>query len=157
MNGRRYAVCSCGKKGVDRAAGARRSIRGERGVWGVCGVGLRDGMSPSSRCSVRKTRVQRCFQISSDKRGPGSSIASNGCRAGLCGAGVFTKYSMRPAELGKAYSLAIAPNCACSVECTGTSVPRRNCVWYPGVFGGGTVSISSSVLESCGKCNGGTT
>lgn len=79
MSGGRWVICSWAKKGVDRAAGARRSISG---ACGVCGVGLREGISPSSRCSVRTTRVHKCFQISSDSRGPGSSIEPGD---GLCG------------------------------------------------------------------------
>lgn len=45
--------------------------------WGVkLGLGAGVGINKSSRCSIRNTRVQRCFQISSDSRGPGSSISS---------------------------------------------------------------------------------
>lgn len=48
--------------------------------WGGVNLGLGDGagIDKSSRCSIRKTRVQICFQISSESRGPGSSISSGG-------------------------------------------------------------------------------
>ena len=73
INGRKNPELSWGRKGVDRVADLRPSN------WGVkLGLGASDGIDKSSRCSIRKTRVQRCFQISSESRGPGSSISSGG-------------------------------------------------------------------------------
>lgn len=75
VGGRRLDVLSglvLGKKeGVDRAA-VGLSMRG---------VGLRemDGRrKPAfmSRCSAWRTRIQRCLQMSSERRGPGSSWSS---------------------------------------------------------------------------------
>lgn len=58
---------------MDRVADLRPSN------WGVkLGLGASDGIDISSRCSIRKTRVQRCFQTSSESRGPGSSISLGG-------------------------------------------------------------------------------
>lgn len=72
INGRKNPELSWGRKGVDRAADLRPSN------WGVkLGLGASDCIDKSSR-SIRKTRVQRCLQISSDSRGPGSSISSGG-------------------------------------------------------------------------------
>ena len=73
INGRKNPELSWGRKGVERVADLRPSN------WGVkLGFGASDGIDKSSRCSIRKTRVQRCLQISSESRGPGSSISSGG-------------------------------------------------------------------------------
>lgn len=123
---------SCGRKGVERAAGFRPRRNGERGVWGVMGVWLREDIDKeeprtleSSRCSVLMTRIHKCFHISSERRGPGSSNAVRSCGVEVD----VTKYNINPAELGSAYSFAMAASCADNVLWTCTSVPRRNWVW----------------------------
>lgn len=76
------------------------------------GVGLRAAARVSSLSAFR-TRVHRCFQMSSDNRGPGSS-ASVSCISETEGVGLGCaldaedKYRIIPAVLGNAYSLAIA-------------------------------------------------
>lgn len=72
----------------------------------------------SSCCSTFHTRIHRCFQTSSERRGPGSSSSlsspsSVGVVDGL--RGFDTRYKTIPVVLGSAYSRAIAHSWACSV------------------------------------------
>lgn len=116
-------------------------------------IGVPDrGENPAPSSSVLTTRVHRCFQTSSVNRGPGSS-ASGPSGVGL-GAGLAvpaTRYSIMPAVLGRAYSFAIAPNCAWKEGRKGTSVPRLKCLWYPDADEGGGVSKTSWLAVSCGR------
>lgn len=91
--------------GEDRLAGKEES-----------GVPVRDRKDNESSLSTLRTRVQMCFQMVSDNRGPGSSLSHSTFEASELGVGFTesrpgvdeTKYRTTPTVLGRAYSFAIA-------------------------------------------------
>lgn len=82
------------------------------------GVSVRDKNDSVSSLSTLRTRVQMCFHIVSDSRGPGPSSSHSTLETSELGVGFTdsrpgvdeTKYRTTPMVLGSAYSFAIATN-----------------------------------------------